>query len=159
MHQLSHFLQDRAPWFQSQIEEIVWTADVQFEPRLARQFGLNLCWLAGDAAHQTGPVGMQSMNIGFLEAADLADALIRILRKGGSPDLLKDYDRAHRGEWSQLLGFKPGAAYPDTGAGWAQRRAARIVASIPASGAELTSLLKQVGIDSQFATQQSSRPA
>ena len=159
MHQLSHFLQDRAPWFQSQIEEIVWTADVQFEPRLARQFGLNLCWLAGDAAHQTGPVGMQSMNIGFLEAADLADALIRILRKGGSPDLLKDYDRAHRGEWSQLLGFKPGAAYPDTGAGWAQRRAARIVASIPASGAELTSLLKQVGIDSQFATQPSSRPA
>jgi len=147
LHQLRRLLNDRAPWFQSQIQEIVWTADVQFEPRLARPFGQNLCWLAGDAAHQTGPVGMQSMNIGFREAADLADVLTQILRKGASRDLLKSYDRAHWGEWSQLLGFKTGAAPTDTPAEWARRRAARIVGSIPASGADLTCLLKQLGID------------
>jgi 2-polyprenyl-6-methoxyphenol hydroxylase-like FAD-dependent oxidoreductase len=150
LHQLRRLLNDRAPWFQSQIQEIVWTADVQFEPRLARHFGQNVCWLAGDAAHQTGPVGMQSMNIGFREAADLADVLTRILRKGGSRDLLKDYDRAHWGEWSQLLGFKTGATSTGTAAEWARRRAARIVGSIPASGADLTCLLKQLGIDLVF---------
>ena len=150
MHQLRRLMNDRAPWFQSQILDIVWTADVQFQPRLARQFGRNLCWLAGDAAHQTGPVGMQSMNMGFREAADLADALTQILRKGGSGDLLKSYDRAHWNEWSQLLGFKAG--FTDTTPEWVRRRAARIVGGIPASGADLTCLLRQLGIDLAFAS-------
>jgi hypothetical protein len=35
--------------------------------------------LAGDAAHQTGPIRMQSMNMGFREGADLAAKLTRIL--------------------------------------------------------------------------------
>ena len=159
LHLLSRFLSDRAPWYQSPIKEVVWTTDVQFEPRLARQFGQDHCWLAGDAAHQTGPVGMQSMNIGFLEAADLVDALTRILRKGGSKDLLSGYDRAHRGHWSRLLGFSAGAASADTAAGWARRRAARIAGSIPASGADLTLLLKQLGIDFQAAPPPATRPA
>jgi 2-polyprenyl-6-methoxyphenol hydroxylase-like FAD-dependent oxidoreductase len=131
---------------------------VQFEPRLARQFGRDLCWLAGDAAHQTGPVGMQSMNIGFLEAADLAEMLTQILRKGASKDLLKGYDRVHRAEWSQLLGFKPAPA-AEASADWARRRAARIAACIPAAGAELTTLLKQLGIESQFTSSQAAQPA
>jgi 2-polyprenyl-6-methoxyphenol hydroxylase-like FAD-dependent oxidoreductase len=147
LHQLRRLMNDRAPWFQSEIQDIIWTADVQFHPRLARQFGRNLCWLAGDAAHQTGPVGMQSMNIGLREAADLADVLTQILRKDGSRDLLKGYDRAHWGEWSRLLGFKTETASTGTAAEWVRRRAARIVGSIPASGADLTCLLKQLGID------------
>jgi 2-polyprenyl-6-methoxyphenol hydroxylase-like FAD-dependent oxidoreductase len=149
LHQLRRLLNDHAPWFQSPIREVVWATDAQFEPRLARQFGRNLCWLAGDAAHQTGPVGMQSMNIGFREAADLADILTQILRKGGSRDLLKDYNRAHRCEWQQLLGFKPGGPSTAQATEWVRRRAFRIVGSIPASGADLTCLLQQLGIDFQ----------
>ena len=42
-HQLRRLLKARAPWFQNQIQEVAWTADVQFHPRLARQFGRNLC--------------------------------------------------------------------------------------------------------------------
>ena len=146
LHQLRRLLNDRAPWFQNPIQEIVWTADVQFEPRLARQFGQNLCWLAGDAAHQTGPVGMQSMNIGFREAADLADVLTQILRKGGSRDLLKGFDRAHRGEWSQLLGFKTGAAFrtqPRSGRGggppglWAAFRRRALISPVCSNNWEL----------------------
>jgi len=146
LHHLRRLLNERAPWFQNPVEEVVWSTDVQFEPRLARHFGRNLCWLAGDAAHQTGPVGMQSMNIGFLEAADLARVLTEILRKGGPMDLLEGYDRAHRREWQQLLGFKAGTPATDAAAEWVAQRAARIVGSIPASGAELTFLLKQLGI-------------
>ena len=147
LHQLRRFLNDRAPWFQNSIQEVVWSADVQFEPRLARQFGRDFCWLAGDAAHQTGPVGMQSMNIGFREAADLARVLTQILRKSGSTDLLKGYDHAHRGEWQRLLEFKAGTPATDSAAEWVRQRAARIVGSIPASGSDLTCLLKQLGIN------------
>ena len=147
LHRLRRLLQERAPWYQIPVQEVVWSTHVQFEPHLARHFGRNLCWLAGDAAHQTGPVGMQSMNIGFREAADLADILTQILRKGASRDLLNGYDRAHWGEWQQLLGFKTGTPATDAAAEWVRQRAARIVGSIPASGADLALLLKQLRID------------
>ena len=159
LHQLGWLLNDRAPWFQSPVQEVVWATDVQFEPRLARQFGRNLCWLAGDAAHQTGPVGMQSMNIGFREAADLADVLTQILRKGGSKDLLKGYDRSHWREWWQLLSFRAGAPSTDAASEWVRRRATRIVGSIPASGEDLTCLLKQLGINFQSASAPRDQPA
>ena len=146
LHLLRRLLSERAPWFQNPLQEVVWSTDVQFEPRLARHFGRNRCWLAGDAAHQTGPVGMQSMNIGFREAAELARLLTQILRQSGPTDLLEGYDRAHRGEWQKLLGFKAGGPATDAAPEWVRQRAARIVGSIPASGADLTSLLKQLGI-------------
>jgi 2-polyprenyl-6-methoxyphenol hydroxylase-like FAD-dependent oxidoreductase len=159
LHQLRRMLNDHAPGFQSPVQEVVWATNVQFEPRLARHFGRNLCWLAGDAAHQTGPVGMQSMNTGLREAADLADALTQILRKGGSRDLLREYNRAHRSEWQQLLGFKPGGPSTDKATEWVRRRAYRIVGSIPASGADLACLLQQLGIDFQPASLPENVPA
>jgi 2-polyprenyl-6-methoxyphenol hydroxylase-like FAD-dependent oxidoreductase len=146
MHHLRRLLNDRAPWFQNLVKEVVWTADVQFEPQVARQFGRDLCWLAGDAAHQTGPVGMQSMNIGFREAADLARVLTQILRKGAPRALLESYDRTHRREWRELLGFKADPSATNAATEWVEQQAARIVGSIPASGADLTCLLKQLGI-------------
>lgn len=71
----------RAPWFSAGIREITWCTEVVFEQRVARQFGRDRCWLAGDAAHQTGPMGVQSMNVGMAEAATLAGALRRVLRE------------------------------------------------------------------------------
>ena len=57
----------RAPWFHSGIKEVEWATDIQFEHWLAAKFGRSRCWLIGDAAHQSGPVGMQSMNAGLWE--------------------------------------------------------------------------------------------
>ena len=65
----------RAPWFTAGVKEITWCTEVVFEQRVAKQFGRDRCWLAGDAAHQTGPVGVQSMNVGMAEAATLAGCL------------------------------------------------------------------------------------
>ncbi len=146
LHQLRLFLDHRAPWFRNQIVELVWSADVQFEPRLARQFGQDRCWLAGDAAHQTGPAGMQSMNIGFREAADLARALTQILRHGAAIELLTVYGCAHWSEWQRLLGFKGGSPAVDAASEWVKPRAARIAGCLPASTTDLTALLKQLGI-------------
>jgi len=157
LHQLRRFLSERAPWFKDPVREVIWSTDVQFEPRLANRFGRDLCWLAGDSAHQTGPVGMQSMNIGFREATDLARALRQILRKSGPVDLLKAYDRAHRYEWQHLLRFNPPPSTLDSPAAWVQQHAARIVGSIPASGLELATLLNQIGIDFEQAASKTNR--
>jgi 2-polyprenyl-6-methoxyphenol hydroxylase-like FAD-dependent oxidoreductase len=146
-HDLQKLLSAHAPWFQAEIKEVGWAKDIQFEHRLARQFGRDRAWLVGDAAHQTGPVGMQSMNMGFREGADLAAKLTRILRDKDSPDLLESYDVEHRMEWEQLLGWKGGPQATATTDEWIRQRSARIPACIPASGMELTLLLRQLGLE------------
>jgi 2-polyprenyl-6-methoxyphenol hydroxylase-like FAD-dependent oxidoreductase len=147
---LEQLLRDRAPWFQSGIKEVGWATDIQFEHRLARQFGRDQAWLAGDAAHQTGPVGMQSMNIGFREGSDLAGKLARILRQDGSPDLLETYELERRGEWQQLLGWKGGPKSGAASSEWVRERSGRLPGCLPASGQELTLLLRQLGLDFVF---------
>ena len=146
-HQLQEKLAARAPWFQAGVKDVGWATHIQFDHRCARQFGRSRAWLAGDAAHQTGPVGMQSMNMGLREGADLAARLKLILRENGSLDLLQTYDQERRAEWEQMLGLKGG---PKPGAktdAWARQRGGELPACIPASGPELTQLLGQLGLE------------
>jgi 2-polyprenyl-6-methoxyphenol hydroxylase-like FAD-dependent oxidoreductase len=70
----------RAPWLSAEVKRVTWCSEVAFERRLAQPFGRNRCWLLGDAAHQTGPAGVQSMNAGFAEGGELSSALTRVLR-------------------------------------------------------------------------------
>jgi 2-polyprenyl-6-methoxyphenol hydroxylase-like FAD-dependent oxidoreductase len=144
IQQLQAFLRKRMPWFETPIKEIDWSATVQFERRLARRFGQDRCWLAGDAAHQTGPAGVQSMNLGLSEAEDLADKLAAILRGRASLETLEDYNLERRGEWQRLLGA--GLTPTDQASPWVKRRAARILTCLPASGADLVALAGQLGL-------------
>jgi 2-polyprenyl-6-methoxyphenol hydroxylase-like FAD-dependent oxidoreductase len=141
------FVRARAPWFQSPVEELEWCTDVRFERRLVRRFGRNRCWLAGDAAHQTGPVGMQSMNVGLQEASQLADSLQRMLRKGEPHRLLEDYEQSRRKEWSELLGLNGRVASAHGTDRWISQRSARMLPCIPASGRDLKCLLNQLGLE------------
>ena len=50
---------------------------------LAAMFVLGRVALAGDAAHVMSPIGGQGMNVGWLDARDLSEALHQILRVGG----------------------------------------------------------------------------
>lgn len=144
---LRAFLAQRAPWFKASIGEIQWRIVVRFERRLAGAFGRERLWLAGDAAHITGPVGMQSMNAGFFEARDLADALTNILRRQGALDELTDYNRRWTGAWRQLLGVEqPFRAGPKADP-WIAAHAARLVGCLPGHGAELTALGRQLGLE------------
>lgn len=144
-------IQERAPWFKGNIKEIDWSVEVQFEMRHAKRFGQNRCWLVGDAAHQTVPAGMQSMNVGFSEAEELAGALTKILREGGSLDLLETYDRTCVGEWQRLLGIKGAPKPRDAASPWVKERCARILPCVPASGQDLSLLLDQLRLDFQGA--------
>jgi NADPH-dependent dioxygenase len=144
LHHLRRFLAQRAPWFQPAIKDIHWLARAHFGRQLAVKFGQGRCWLAGDAAHQASPAGMQSMNAGLREAAELADKLKSILRDESDPASLRNYESVYRAEWEVLLGLKPGLAPPSHLSPWARQHFATILSSLPASGDDLKFLLEKL---------------
>jgi 3-(3-hydroxy-phenyl)propionate hydroxylase len=141
---LRHLIAQRAPWFTGSIDEVTWRIVVRFEHRLSDGFGRGRVWLAGDAAHMTGPVGMQSMNVGLFEAHDLAGILARILRQRSTADELAAYERRWMGVWRQLLGLEGGLRPQPQADPWASRCADRLLACLPAHGAELTAMAAQL---------------
>jgi pentachlorophenol monooxygenase len=140
-------IEERAPWFELRPTELRWSKTVPFEPGMAANYGREHVWLAGDAAHQTGPIGVQGMNTALRETRDLVTRLEEILLDRASLDSLREYEEAHRREWRHLLGAEgppvPGPEAPD----WVRRHADKIVSCLPASGPELDSLTRQLGLD------------
>ena len=143
---LENFMAERAPWFTGSIEEINWQIVVRFERQLATTFGHGQLCLLGDAAHMTGPVGMQSMNLGLFEARDLAGILTRVLREGSRLDELDGYHRRWEAVWRRLLGVEGGLRPQPQVDLWIGQRAARLMSCLPAHGAELTALANQMGL-------------
>ena len=145
--QVRPLLQTRAPWFEFDPGTFGWSIEVRFERRLAATFGRDRVWLAGDAAHLTGPAGMQSMNSGLREASELTEILGAVLRKGAGPERLEAWGRERLAEWRFLLGLAgrlepaPGASTPALAA----KHAARILACLPSTGAELDALAASIG--------------
>jgi 2-polyprenyl-6-methoxyphenol hydroxylase-like FAD-dependent oxidoreductase len=131
---LKELLAAFAPWFAGDVASIEWTALGLFERKLATAFGAGRVWLAGDAAHLTGPLGGQSMNVGLREADDLAGRLVRVLRPGTPAGILDEYNASRAAEWRALFGS-------DTPYG---SRRALLLPCLPASGADLKELLAQL---------------
>jgi 2-polyprenyl-6-methoxyphenol hydroxylase-like FAD-dependent oxidoreductase len=146
LRQMHRLVEQRAPWFDAAADELDWFTVIDFEPRVARQYGQDRCWLAGDSAHTTSPIGMQSMNVGLREAVELAHLLTGILRGERSLDSLASYTFRYQNEWRQLLGMGS-CITPTQGAlPWAQMHSARILPCVPASGDDLVQLLSQIGL-------------
>lgn len=146
-HYVQKISRQRAPWFLAGIQKVTWCTDVVFEHRLAAQFGHDRCWLVGDAAHQTGPVGAQSMNVGFREAHALAARLGQILRHAAPPTLLQDHNRQWQDEWRRLLGLAGGLKPTSQTTDWLRLRLPRILSCLPASGDDLTPLAHQLALE------------
>lgn len=137
----------RAPWFTTGVKEVYWWARIRFEHRLARSFGRQRCWLAGDAAHQTGPVGVQSMNAGLLEAEDVTARLKAVIHSHASPGLLEAYGQVNRSQWEKLLAAD-GGNRPRTAANpWLEDHWDQIRTCLPATGEDLARLVCQQGFD------------
>jgi 2-polyprenyl-6-methoxyphenol hydroxylase-like FAD-dependent oxidoreductase len=137
----------RAPWFSARVKDIAWCSEIAFEQRLVQQFGRDRCWLAGDAAHQTGPVGVQSMNLGFCEAESLAATLGKILRENLSLNMLKAYDRRQQAEWRPLLGLTGGFRTSSRTEAWVAKRAGQLLPCLPASGLDLARMTEDWGLN------------
>lgn len=74
-----------------------WSSGFGIEHFLAESFMVGNVVLAGDSAHVVSPIGGQGMNLGFLDAGDLADCLHPILRSDGDPSsLLNGYETRRR---------------------------------------------------------------
>lgn len=141
---LADLIRARAPWFRHSVDEIHWSTRVFFEGRLVKRFGHGRIWLAGDAAHMTGPVGVQSMNVGLREGHDLAELMSSIHKGGESIDLMERYETRRRAEWRVLLGLEDAPRMLANAPGRTPEQAARIVRCIPATGDNLERLLGQI---------------
>jgi 3-(3-hydroxy-phenyl)propionate hydroxylase len=64
--------------------------------RVATKFRVGHAILAGDSAHVNSPIGAMGMNSGVHDAINLADKLIKILRKEVGDDVLDRYERQRR---------------------------------------------------------------
>jgi 2-polyprenyl-6-methoxyphenol hydroxylase-like FAD-dependent oxidoreductase len=137
---------ERAPWCRARPTRIYWSTLGLFERRLTRSFGKGRVWLAGDAAHQAGPVGVHSMNSGLVEARELAARISRIKHAAGAPSLLEEFAAETREAWQGLLGAGHAVRALPGADPWVRQAAARIAACIPASGDDLEALLGQVGL-------------
>lgn len=144
--QLETFLRDRAPWCDLQVGEIRWTTSVLFERRLAERFGAVRVWLAGDAAHITGPVGGQSMNVGLIEGRDLAIALSEAVRNRNDQEALDRYNAARAADWRRLLSLDGDPVASDDTDPWTAAHSGRILPCLPASGTDLAGLLSGIGL-------------
>ncbi len=146
-HSLQRFIDERAPWFDRRIKHIDWRIVVRFEQRMAASFGKERVWLAGDAAHLTGPVGMQSMNVGLREGKELADIMAKILAGEGSMEQLEQYNQQRQTEWRGLLGLEGGITASAQADPWVRQIATRLLPCLPASGADLTAMAAQIGLN------------
>jgi len=144
---LHTLIAERAPWFEGGAGEVVWSVAIKFEQRLSSGFGSGALWLAGDAAHIASPVGMHSMNVGLREGRDLAEAFHGILREGAAPEGLETYAAARRAEWTALLDLTESLRASDRATPFVRDNARRILTSIPASGENLKTLLRQVNLE------------
>lgn len=141
---LADLLAERAPWFGAPVEEIYWGLVVGFERRLASPLGRGPLWIAGDAAHTTLPIGMQSMNAGLEEAFRLAGAMADQLRGRTSDAIFSDYQRDRVEDLRVMMGVEGRLVADPTADPWVGERASRLVGCIPAGGDELEQLLGQL---------------
>lgn len=133
----------REPWFAPVPDQILWADRVAFASAHAVQFGRGPVWLVGDAAHQTLPFGVQSMNAGLQEADMLADALLRGAPGIDRADMMQYYEDCRLEEWTWLLSNgRPGNA-PEGCDQWLDSHWRDLRAAIPASGAQLRQLAEQ----------------
>jgi 2-polyprenyl-6-methoxyphenol hydroxylase-like FAD-dependent oxidoreductase len=144
---LSRLVEARMPWRDRHFDSVEWSGSARFQRAVAERFGVGRVWLAGDAAHKSSPLGVQSLNVGLYEARELADALSACL-EGRSPvtNLSEAYGSARLREWRRLLGLgAPLELEPNTPT-WILRHRKRLISSLPASRDDLDDLLDQLRI-------------
>ncbi len=144
---LRKLIAERAPWFDGEIGQIVWASRVRFERRMSSTYGNERVWIAGDAAHLTGPVGVQSMNVGLAEAYDLASRIGRILRDGEPESSLEEYNRRWLAEWRRLHSVDGQLTAGPESAPWVGRHARELWSALPAYGEELPAMASQLGLE------------
>lgn len=143
---LEELLSARMPWYATEVERCTWSGVAEFRSALASRLGLGRVWLAGEAAHLTGPLGVQSLNVGLDEANELALRIADAIRHPARSDFGQDYEAKRMLQWRELLGLEDRASLSARSPEWARKNLARLVPCLPASEADLDDLLDQLRV-------------
>jgi 2-polyprenyl-6-methoxyphenol hydroxylase-like FAD-dependent oxidoreductase len=146
--QLRELLASRMPWYGRDVQSFEWSGSAAFYPSLAERFGEGRVWLAGDAAHSTGPLGGQSLNVGIHEAHDLALRIAELIDRPSVGTLGHDYGAQRRLQWQQLFGVGPSKPNVARAPDWVKRHMTLLLPSLPAAGDDLDDLLDQLHVGS-----------
>jgi NADPH-dependent dioxygenase len=148
---LAHLLKQHAPWFIGSANDVDWRVLVHFERRLAGAFGKDRIWLAGDAAHMASPAGMLSMNVGMLEAADLAGKLAQDTSVSGREFRIDAYALDRENEWHVLFDIDQQIYGLDPSADWLLQHRSNLIGNLPASGQTLNEIFRQLHLSDTVA--------
>nr|WP_315393696.1 FAD-dependent monooxygenase [uncultured Duganella sp.] len=85
------------------VEHVNWFSTYRAHHRVASQFRLGRCFLAGDAAHIHSPAGGQGMNTGIGDAVNLSWKLAQVLGAGAHAALLDTYEAERIGFARKLV--------------------------------------------------------
>jgi 2-polyprenyl-6-methoxyphenol hydroxylase-like FAD-dependent oxidoreductase len=146
--QLQQLLASRMPWFRGEASQLEWSGSAEFSPAIADRFGEGRVWLAGDAAHSTGPLGAQSLNVGIYEAHDLARRIALERDRSAARTLGIAYTTQRRLEWERLFGVGPSVPLTGRAPDWVRRHITSLLPSLPAAGDDLDDLLDQLHVRS-----------
>ncbi len=144
--QLRQLLESRMPWYAAQADHFEWSGSAEFHPALADRFGEGRVWLAGDAAHSTGPLGAQSVNIGIHEADELARRIVERAHNITDAPLGPTYAERRRSEWQRLFGLESSKPWSPRTPDWVKRNLPMLLPSLPAAGDDLQELLRRLHV-------------
>ncbi|MGC4068164.1 MAG: FAD-dependent monooxygenase [Polyangiaceae bacterium] len=144
---LREYVTSRAPWFKSALGDIAWAGDVQFEPRLSDTLGRRNVWLVGDSVHQTGPIGIQSMNAGLSEAATLSRLITDQLHGQKNTAEFERFQSELREGWLLMLGATNRIRVSSRCDDFIRSLYPRILSCIPATGPHFVTFLNELGFD------------
>lgn len=144
--QLRQLLTSRMPWYATDARHFEWSGSATFSPALADRFGEGRVWLAGDAAHSTGPLGAQSLNVGIHEAHDLGRRMVDQLGRPAVAPLGVSYTQQRLLEWHVLFGLAPSVPRASRARDWVKRNLAILLQALPAAGDDLDDLLEQLHV-------------
>jgi 2-polyprenyl-6-methoxyphenol hydroxylase-like FAD-dependent oxidoreductase len=150
---LRELISARLPWHLEHVETCEWGGVAEFRHALASRFGLGRVWLAGEAAHLTGPLGVQSLNVGLDEASELALRISDVLRHPSRGTVGDEYNSRRFLQWQDLLGVTERATLGARSPAWVRRNLGRILSCFPASGRDLDDLLDQLRLTPSFRPQ------
>lgn len=144
---LRRLLDASMPWYTTEAPRFEWSGTAEFNPALAERFGEGRVWLVGDAAHSTGPLGGQSLNVGIHEGVDLAHRIAEHQDRPAASPVGLGYGQQRRLEWQRLLGSGTNKADLTRSEEWLRRHFDALLPALPAAGDDLDDLLDQLGVE------------